>query len=87
MFFCKLIKKKNEKNHLKKKKRKWERFFPYLFSLLLCTFSWRYLLRLSALFFPNNMEGSKRTTTHFRHLCNSTKNKPKKKEKKRYHLR
>ena len=53
---------------------------PYLISSLLCTLSQRYLLRLSALFFPNNIEGSKRTTTRFCHLCSSIKNKQRKKK-------
>ena len=57
---------------------------PYLIYSLLCTLSQRYLLRIFALFFPNNMEGSKRTTTRFGHLCSSTKSKQKK--KKRYNL-
>ena len=42
--------------------------FPLLYAL-----SERYLLPLSALFCPNNMEGSKRTTFHIGHLCSSTK--------------
>ena len=54
---------------------------PYLISSFLCTLSQRYLLRLAALFFPNNMEGSKRTTTRFGHLCSSTKKKSKKTKK------
>ena len=58
---------------------------PYLVSLLLCTLFQRYLLRLSALFFHNDMEESKRTFTRFSHLCSSTKNKQKK-TKKRYNL-
>ena len=57
---------------------------PYLISSFFCTLSQRYLLRLAALFFPNNMEGSKRTTTRFGHLCSSTKKI--KKAKKRYNL-
>ena len=49
------------------------------------------LLRLAALFFPNNMEGSKRTTTRFRHLHSSTKKskktkKPQKNKKKSYNV-
>ena len=38
------------------------------------------LLRLAALFFPNNMEGSKRTTTRFGHLHSSTKKSKKTKK-------
>ena len=58
---------------------------PYLISSCLCTLSQRCLLRLSALFYPNNMEGSKRATTCFGRLCSSTKTKQKK-TKKRYNL-
>ena len=36
-----------------------------------------YLLQLSVLFFPNNMKGSKRTTTWIDHLCSSTKKQAK----------
>ena len=53
---------------------------PYLISSFLCTLSQRYLLRLAALFFPNNMEGSKRTTTRFGHLHSSTKKSKKTKK-------
>ena len=65
---------------------------PYLIPLFLSTLSQRYLLRLAALFFHNNMEGSKRTTTRLGNLCFSTKKskKTKKKDttykKKRYNL-
>ena len=58
--------------------------FPISNFLIACILSWIYLLQLSALFFPNNMEGSKRTTTRFGHLCSSTKKI--KKAKKRYNL-
>ena len=49
------------------------------------------LLRLAALFFPNKMEGSKRTTTRFGHLHSSTKKskktkKPQKNKKKSYNV-
>ena len=54
-------------------------------SSFLCTLSQRYLLRLAAIFFPNNMEGSKRTTIRFGHLCSSTK-KIAKRQQKRYNL-
>ena len=55
-----------------------EKVSPYLNSSFLCILSQRYLLRL---FFPNNMEGSKKTTTFFRHLCSSTKKKLKYKKR------
>ena len=58
---------------------------PYLISSFLCTLSQRYLLRLAAFFFPNNMEKSKITTTRFGNLCSSTK-KIAKRQKKRYNL-
>ena len=67
------------------KKEKIRKVSLYVFSLFLCTLSKRYLLRLAAPFFPNNMEGSKRTTTRFDHLCSSTK-KIAKRQKKRYSL-
>ena len=61
------------------------KIFALLISLLLCTLSQRYLLRLSPFFFPDNMEGSKRTTIG--HLCSSTKNKQTNKTKqKRYNV-
>ena len=63
-------------------KKKMRKVSLYLISQLLYTLSQRQLLRLSALFFPNNMEGYKRTTTRFGHLCSSTKNKQKKKRNK-----
>ena len=52
----------------------------YRISLLLCTLSQRYLLRLAALFFPDNMEVSKRTTTCFGRLCSPTKKSKKTKK-------
>ena len=56
---------------------------PYLISSFLSALSQRYLLPLASLFFPNNVKGSKRTTTCFDHLCSSTK---KQKGKKRFDL-
>ena len=67
------------------KKEKMRKVSPYLISSFLCTLSQRYLLRLAAIFFPNNMEGSKRTTIRFGHLCSSTK-KGKSQKKKKYNL-
>ena len=64
------------------KKEKIRKVSLYVFSLFLCTLSKRYLLRLAAPFFPNNMEGSKRTTTRFDHLCSSTKKIAKRQKKK-----
>ena len=69
------------------KKEKMQKVSPYLISSFLCTLSQRYLFGLTALFCPNNMEGSKRTITRFGHLCSSTKKKKKsKKTKKIYNL-
>ena len=65
---------------------------PYLTSSFLYILSQRYLLRLAALFFPNNMKGSTRTTTRFGHLCSSTTTTTtttatkQQKDKKRYNL-
>ena len=67
------------------KKGKIWKVSPYLTSSLLCILSWIYLLRLSALFFPNNMEGSKRTTTRLVIFALQQK-KNTNKEKKRYNL-
>ena len=53
---------------------------PYLFSSFFYTLSWRYFLRLTALFSPINMKGSKRTTARFGHLCSSTKKSKKTKK-------
>ena len=54
-------------------KRENAKGFPFLISLLLCAY--RCLLRFSILLFPNNMEGSKRTTTRSGHLSSSTEKK------------
>ena len=53
---------------------------PYLISSFFYTLSWRYFLRLTALFSPINMKGSKRTTARFGHLCSSTKKSKKTKK-------
>ena len=55
----------------------------YLIFSFLCILSQRYLIRVAALFFPNNIKGSKRTTTRFCQLCSSTK---KAKRQKKYNL-
>lgn len=56
---------------------KWRKVSLYLISPSLCTLSQRKLLQLSVLFFPNNTEGSERTTARIGNLCPSTKNKQK----------
>ena len=63
------------------KKEKMRKVSPYLISLLLCTLSYIYLLQLSAIFFPNNMEGSKRSTTHLVIFAVQQKTSKKKKKK------
>ena len=64
------------------KKREIAQTFPFPISLLLFTLSQRYLLWLSVRIFPNDMEGSKRTTTCTGYLCSSTKKNKQKKQKK-----
>ena len=62
------------------KKEKMQKVSPYLISSFFYTLSWRYFLRLTALFSPINMKGSKRTTARFGHLCSSTKKSKKTKK-------
>ena len=66
-------------------KREKSNIFPISNFPLLCTLPKRYLLQLSVLFFPTNMEASKRTTTRIGRLCSSTK-KQVKKQKKKYNF-
>ena len=58
---------------------------PFLIYPLFCNLLQTYLVCLSALFFPNNIEESKITTTRIGHLCpltKTSKNKQKKQNKK-----
>ena len=61
------------------KKGKMRKASPFLISPLLCTSSYRDLLRVSALFFPNNMEGFKRTIC-IGYFCSSAKVSKKKRK-------
>ena len=65
------------------KKEKMQKVSPFPISPLLCTLSQKCLLRLSVLFFPNNMEGSRRSSTLLViFTCSSTKKTSKKNKKK-----
>ena len=73
--------------HPNAKKEKMQKVSPFPISPLLCTLSQKCLLRLSVLFFPNNMEGSRISSTLLViFTSSSTKKQAKKKTRKRYNL-
>ena len=72
-------------HQIKVLKKRMRKVSPFLIYPLFCNLLQTYLVCLSALFFPNNIEESKITTTRIGHLCpltKTSKNRQKKQNKK-----